>query len=105
MILQNQIKCLYCEDVIYSASRHNFETCKCGKVSVDGGMDYLRRVGHGFEEQSIIIPNEVYDKCMDVLDWCQENHRSDLTRLCSIFRTIQECGYDVTKMFKEEEIE
>ena len=42
-IYSNKIKCNFCGDVIESKHRHDFETCKCGRVSVDGGHDYLRR--------------------------------------------------------------
>lgn len=42
-IYSNKIKCRYCGDVIESTSRHDFRMCKCGKVSVDGGLDYLKR--------------------------------------------------------------
>lgn len=44
-ILRNAIQCLQCQDVIASYNRHDFKTCKCGCVSVDGGTEYLRRVG------------------------------------------------------------
>ncbi len=38
-----------------STSVHDYVSCKCGKVSVDGGLDYLRRAYKGedsFEELS-----------------------------------------------------
>lgn len=55
MILENKIKCLKCGDVIESVYRHDFKTCSCGACSVDGGKDYLRRVGNNedFEELSV----------------------------------------------------
>lgn len=42
-IITNKIKCNHCGEVIESKSRHDFVTCKCGAVSVDGGKEYLRR--------------------------------------------------------------
>lgn len=42
-ILRNAARCNHCGDVIESIYRHNFVTCSCGRVSVDGGLDYLRR--------------------------------------------------------------
>ena len=42
-ILRNAIRCNHCGEVIESAHRHDFRTCRCGCVSVDGGHDYLRR--------------------------------------------------------------
>lgn len=46
-ILHNRIRCNKCGDVIESEYRHDFKSCRCGLVSVDGGHDYLRR---GFTE-------------------------------------------------------
>lgn len=45
-ILVNRIKCKKCGDVIESKSVHDFNFCKCGKVAVDGGQDYLKRLGN-----------------------------------------------------------
>lgn len=42
-IIKNALKCLKCGDVIESKDRHDYVTCSCGNVSVDGGLDYLRR--------------------------------------------------------------
>jgi len=47
-IKTNAIQCNHCKDVIISRHCHDFVTCSCGRVSVDGGLDYLRRAGdHG----------------------------------------------------------
>lgn len=45
-ILRNAVKCNYCGDIIESQHRHDFVRCSCGRVAVDGGKDYLRRVYH-----------------------------------------------------------
>ena len=45
-IITNKIECLKCGDVIESANVHDFKWCKCHTVAVDGGRDYLRRVGN-----------------------------------------------------------
>ena len=42
-ILKNRIQCKYCDDIIESKTVHNFVTCSCGRCSVDGGKEYLRR--------------------------------------------------------------
>jgi hypothetical protein len=39
----NAAKCLRCGTVLISQSRHDFTTCACGDLSVDGGEDYVRR--------------------------------------------------------------
>lgn len=42
-IIRNAIQCNHCRDVIESFYRHDFKYCSCGRVAVDGGLDYLRR--------------------------------------------------------------
>ena len=42
-ILKNSIQCKYCGDIIESKTAHDFVTCSCGRCSVDGGKEYLRR--------------------------------------------------------------
>ncbi|MBQ8133069.1 MAG: hypothetical protein IJ192_01450 [Clostridia bacterium] len=42
-IIRNRIKCSACGDIIESTYYHDFVSCSCGRVSIDGGNDYLRR--------------------------------------------------------------
>lgn len=55
-IKRNAIRCKNCGDEIESKNRHDFVWCECGRVYVDGGLDYLRRgftcEPGGFEELS-----------------------------------------------------
>jgi hypothetical protein len=44
-VISNKIRCRDCGDVIESRYCHDFKFCKCGAVAVDGGREYLRRVG------------------------------------------------------------
>jgi hypothetical protein len=46
-IWNNSIQCKACGEVIRSTNRHDFRTCKCGAVAVDGGSWYLRRAFTG----------------------------------------------------------
>ena len=54
-ILSNKIKCNYCGDIIESKYRHDYKQCKCGKCSVDGGLDYLKR---GFPSEVPFDPDK-----------------------------------------------
>ena len=51
-ILHNKVRCLNCTDIIESLHTHHFVVCSCWKnevgnkgIAVDGGKEYLRRVG------------------------------------------------------------
>lgn len=50
----NKARCRKCDDVIESKFRHDFQSCSCGAIFVDGGLDYCRRGGNpeDFEELS-----------------------------------------------------
>ena len=39
-IVKNEVKCDHCKDIIESTDTHDFKTCSCGMVSIDGGYDY-----------------------------------------------------------------
>lgn len=90
MIAQNQIRCNKCGDEPYSASRHDFKNCKCGAVAVDGGMDYLRRLGNpeDYTDLSYHIPNEVMADCKEAIRWAEETGRNDLGKVLAIVRVL-----------------
>jgi hypothetical protein len=52
-IFRNEARCLTCQEVIRSHHRHDFRSCSCGNLAVDGGSEYLKRCYTGpFEELS-----------------------------------------------------
>lgn len=56
-IIHNRIRCKKCGAIIESMSVHDFKFCDCGAIAVDGGHDYLRRLGEldDIEELSEVI--------------------------------------------------
>lgn len=57
LIYRNSARCLECGTQVLSRRTHDFSTCPCGNLSVDGGHEYLRRAGNKetWEETSIIF--------------------------------------------------
>ena len=43
VLTRNAARCLECGDEIESTHRHDFRTCSCGSISVDGGLSYAKR--------------------------------------------------------------
>jgi hypothetical protein len=60
IIIRNSATCLVCHDQIESRHVHDYVTCECGAISVDGGRSYLRRAGDPahLEDTSIFAPDE-----------------------------------------------
>ena len=46
MIIRNAAQCAKCGDVVESKHRHDFVSCSCGAIFVDGGKEYLRGGGN-----------------------------------------------------------
>lgn len=61
-ILKNCIQCKVCGEVIESKSVYDFKACSCGSCSVDGGLEYLRRVADDKESYvELSITEEIID--------------------------------------------
>jgi hypothetical protein len=96
MIVQNAVICSKCDDFIVSKHRHDFVTCKCGAISVDGGQDYLRRVG-GLERGSYTdlsweIPSELYKACAQAVDEAIDTNRNKFGIANAVMRKLREAG-------------
>ena len=55
------IFCKNCKCIIYSRTTHDFNTCNCGKLSIDGGFDYCKIT---FENPKDFIEIEVNNNKM-----------------------------------------
>ena len=62
VIIYNAIRCKKCGEIIESKHRHDFKFCKCGTVAVDGGHDYLRRIGKDEDYEELFKTKEVKDE-------------------------------------------
>jgi len=100
MILQNQIRCLKCKDEPYSTHRHDFVECSCGTVAVDGGLDYLKRVGDlgDWKEMSINIPEGLSLNLMSMIYAAVESDRNAKDVLCAIARALRDNGYEIREI-------
>lgn len=60
-IISNKIKYKKCGDIIESKSTNDYKRCSCRAVAIDGGKDYLKRIGNenDYEELSEIKDNNV----------------------------------------------
>ena len=45
-IIVNKAKCKKCGDIIESKEVNDFKRCTCGSIAVDGGLEYIKRVGN-----------------------------------------------------------
>jgi len=86
------VSCLNCGDFIFSSHRHDFVTCTCGSISVDGGQEYLRRVGaiDACVDMSWSLPDDVYRDCADAVDKAKETNRNKFGIANAVMRVLRE---------------
>lgn len=51
-LLRNAARCLLCGDIIESRHTHDYVSCTCGNIAVDGGPAYDRLSGRGLDDAS-----------------------------------------------------
>lgn len=52
-ILRNRARCRLCGTILESRHAQDLQTCNCGAVSVDGGREYLRRLGRREDREDL----------------------------------------------------
>jgi hypothetical protein len=94
MIIQNAATCLSCGDFIFSKHRHDFVTCTCGAISVDGGQDYLRRVGDftNAVDHSWSLDSDLYFECAQAVNNAIDLKRNNIGIANAVLRTLRAAG-------------
>lgn len=94
MIIENRVLCNNCQDDIFSKTRHDFVTCKCGAISVDGGQAYLRRSGAIREctDLSWELPDELYNACAEAVEDAINTNRNKFGIANAVMRKLREAG-------------
>ena len=96
MIVQNAASCNGCGDFIVSKHRHDFVSCTCGAISVDGGQAYLRRVGSlekgSYNDHSWSLPDKVYNDCAEAVEEAMDTGRNKFGIANAVMRKLREAG-------------
>lgn len=102
-IAVNCVKCLKCNDYIYSQSRHDFCYCSCGSIAVDGGTDYLKRSGdiNNYQEASIFVAVDDEDYTGKFLIWAPSGDKNSNT-VFSDFFSAEKTAKTMKEKFKKD---
>lgn len=71
-IISNKAKCLICGDIIESNHVHDYKTCGCGNLSVDGGLNYLKRSAkdiNKWEDLSVVDDKTLEMKALEIIKY------------------------------------
>lgn len=72
MIVQ-AYRCRSCEDILFSRAKHDYRTCSCGAVAVNGGLKFLRVTSRNQFPEKVDLDLEVTEREL-YADW---NSRTD----------------------------
>ena len=99
MIVQNAVSCLSCGDFIFSAHRHHYNQCTCGAIAVDGGQEYLRRVGamDSCVDMSWSLPDEVYNECAKAVQEAMDTNRNRFGIANAVMRILREYNHIIAE--------
>ena len=102
MIIENAAVCLGCGDKIVSKHRHDFVECTCGSIAVDGGQEYLRRVGASLTDGAYMdlswsLPDDVYKKCAEAAQNAADTGRNKFGIANAVMRVLRERGHIVAE--------
>jgi hypothetical protein len=94
MIVQNAATCLSCGDFIVSKHRHDFVECTCGAIAVDGGQDYLRRIGDftNATDHSWSLDSDLYFDCAQAVSDALDTRRNNIGVANAVLRKLREAG-------------
>jgi len=92
VLVQNEAECKKCGDRVFSASRHNYRSCKCGAIAVDGGLDYCRRVGNleDMIDRSICIEEDALRAITEAVEWGKETGRNNKGIALAVLRALRD---------------
>ena len=60
--------CGDCRQEIVSRHKHDYITCSCGQLSIDGGSSYLKRNGNHYVDTSLSSEDD-FDKIRNEFEW------------------------------------
>ena len=103
-LIQNELECKKCGDIIYSAHLHDFKYCKCGSVAVDGGMSYIRRVGNveDIVDRSMHMDVDALEDCKEAIHWAEDTDRNELGVTIAIIKILRQHGLLDMSKFKQD---
>ena len=94
MILSNSRRCTACNTTIFSTHQHDYVTCQCKKVMVDGGMAYLRQSIEGVDMN--IVVDEVHVRGM--IEAITDPTKQPLGHVCNLVRYLRdEMGINISE--------
>lgn len=82
-IIVNQARCRKCGDIVESRFVNDFKRCSCGSIAVDGGLEYIKRIGDQENIIELSIIEEGITKRLKPFDFSKSINNIELyQRLC-----------------------
>ncbi len=79
-LVANKALCLHCDEVVESKHRHDYVMCSCRSIGVDGGTDYIRRIGDPSDYVDMCVYANTHEGYRENLRW-GKNYDKDMNML------------------------
>ena len=91
-IVENSAICMECGDKIISKYRHDYVSCTCGNISVDGGQDYRKRnwKTNNWIDTSIIMQEDEVLEAVKAVVWGIDTGRNPLGIALAVIRSLRD---------------
>lgn len=91
-IIQNEAECKKCGDIIWSSHQHDYKTCSCGAIAVDGGMSHVGRSGNPEDaiERSMHMTTSHLSDVVRAVKNMRETGRNDLGIALGVIRSLRD---------------
>ena len=91
-IIQNEAECLLSGDIIWSAHQHDYKTCSCGAIAVDGGMYHIGRCGYpdNVIERSMHMTTRHLASVVKAVGDMRRTGRNDLGIALGVIRSLRD---------------
>ena len=73
MLKISAVQCLVCKDLVFSRTLHDYRSCSCGKVAIDGGFEYTKIVGDREHFNSLVLNGDALLKSILYYDYAYGN--------------------------------
>lgn len=93
--MRNRAKCKLCNSIIESFHSHDYVSCDCDEISVDGGSDFMRASAKNWEnfiridEEDNEIPVKVIEKETEIPQENLSHQEESLLDFSTFFQMVE----------------
>ena len=90
-------KCKFCEDILFSRAQHDYRTCSCGKLAVNGGLASLRTISRNHYPEKVELDLEVTEEEL-FADWNSRKDEFGWVRSGKVIKPVENYSRKISEL-------